>query len=141
MRVFIVLGNRLNDDGSLSAKGLKRCAITRKAFDIFRPDRIILSGGAANPDAGISEAEAMFRFLTAEGMDPALFLLEDRSGSTDENAMFSLKIASDLGADEAVVISTIEHFGRTLPKNAVRAFRDAAPSFPSVHLTMYTEDY
>ena len=51
------------------------------------------------------------------------------------------EIAADHGADEAVVISTIEHFGRALPKNAVKAFRDAAPSFPSVHLTMCTEDY
>lgn len=141
MRYFIILGNRLNDDGSLSEKGLKRCEITRRAFDIFRPDRIILSGGAANPKAGISEAEAFYRHLTDDlGMDRSLFILEDGSSSTEENAAFSLKIASKDGVNEVVVISSIEHFGRKFPKNAVLIFQAAAKRYPFVRLTMYTED-
>ncbi|MBQ8995639.1 MAG: YdcF family protein [Oscillospiraceae bacterium] len=141
MTYFIVLGNQLNDDASLSRKGLKRCEITKKAFEIFHPDKIILSGGVANPTAGISEAEALFRHLTGEGMEPDLFLIEDRSTSTTENAEFSLKLAEEYGADEVVVISTIEHFGRVFPKNAVQCFREVAERFPSIHLTIYTEDY
>ena len=142
MRYLIILGNKLNDDGSLSAKGLKRCEITKKAFEIFRPDRIILSGGIANAKAGISEAEALFRHLTGDlGMDRSIFILEDRSTTTEENAVFSLKIAEDDGADEVVVISSIEHFGRRFPKNAVMHFQEIAKRYPSVHLTMYTEDY
>ena len=142
MRFFIVLGNQLNDDASLSVKGLKRCEITKKAFGIFQPDKIILSGGVANPKAGTSEAEALFRYLTDDmGMNPDLFLLENKSTTTEENALFSLKIAQDSGADEVVVISSIEHFGRTFPKNAVLNFTDVAKEFPSIHLTMYTEDY
>ncbi|MBR0451413.1 MAG: YdcF family protein [Oscillospiraceae bacterium] len=142
MQYFIVLGNQLNDDSSLSAKGLKRCDITKKAFSIFHPDKIILSGGIANPKAGISEAEALFRHLTADlYMDPDLFILENRSTTTEENALFSLKIAQDDRADEVVVISSIEHFGRLFPKNAVLNFTEVAKKFPSIHLTMYTEDY
>ncbi|MBR3001868.1 MAG: YdcF family protein [Oscillospiraceae bacterium] len=141
MRFFIVLGNQLNDDGSLSVKGLKRCEITRNAYRIFQPEKIILSGGAANPKAGISEAEALFRHLTGMGMPSDVFLLEDRSSSTSENAEFSLQIAQERGADEVVVISSIEHFGRTEPKNAVLCFTEAAKRYPTIHLTMYTEDY
>lgn len=141
MKALIILGNRLNDDASLSEKGLKRCEFTVRAYDIFHPDRVILSGGVANEKAGISEAEAMFRELVSRGMREDLFLLERDSRNTDENAMNSFAICQKEGIGEVVVISTIEHFGRSIPKNAVRCFRDAAKRFPDIHLTMYTEEY
>ncbi len=141
MRSFIVLGNRLNDDASLSVKGLKRCEIALKADQIFHPEKIILSGGTANPKAGISEAKAMYDHLVSKGLDPNRLLIEDRSTDTTENARFALSIARDQGADEVVVISSIEHFGRTYPKNAIACFRDVITSFPEIHLTMYTEEY
>ena len=142
MKYFVVLGNKLNDDGSLSAKGLKRSEIAKKANDIFHPDKIILSGGIANKNAGISEAQALYHHLTSVlKMDSDLFILEDRSTSTKENALFSLEIAKNAGADEVVVISSIEHFGRTFPKNAILNFQEVVKQFPSIHLTMYTEDY
>lgn len=141
MKVFIILGNRLNDDGSLSEKGLKRCEIMVKAYEIFHPEKVILSGGIANPKAGISEGRAMYDHLVNNGFDPDKLVIEERSTDTTENAKFALSIANDLGADEVVVISTIEHFGRAFPKNAIACFRDVIKGFPEIHLSMYTEDY
>ena len=141
MAIAIVLGNRLNDDGSLSEKGLKRCEILMNAIEVFHFNKIILTGGIANPKAGISEAQAMKTHLLGLGLDEDLFILEEKAESTHENALFSLKIAKELGEKEAVVISSIEHFGRSIPKNAIVCFREVIKDFPNIKLKMYTEEY
>ena len=141
MSVAIVLGNRLNDDGSLSVKGLKRCEILIKALQIFPIEKVILTGGIANPKAGTSEAKAMYDHLLLQGIDPELLILEEEAKDTTENARNSLQIVKDLDINEVVVISTIEHFGRSFPKNAIMCFREVIKDFPSIKLTMYTEEY
>ena len=62
MEVAIVLGNRMNDDGSLSEIMKTRLALTLRLIAEHSPDKIILSGGPANPKANVTEAEAMERF-------------------------------------------------------------------------------
>ncbi len=141
MAALIVLGNRLNDDGSLSDKGEKRCEIAFKAAKFFQPQAIILTGGATNPSAKNSEAYAMYLRLTELGLDPEIFFLEEKATDTTENARYALEIVKEIGISEAVVISSIEHFGRTEPKNAIAVFRDVIKEFPSIHLCMYTEEY
>ena len=141
MAIAIVLGNRLNDDGSLSEKGLKRCEILKNAMDVFGFHRVILTGGIANPKTSVSEARAMRDHLVEMGMDEDLFLLEEEARSTHENALFSLKIAEELGEKEVVVISSIEHFERFFPKNAIVCFREAIRNYPDIKLKMYTEEY
>ena len=141
MAVAIVLGNRLNDDGSLSEKGLKRCEILMNAMEVFHFHKIILTGGIANPRAGISEAKTMKDHLLKLGMNEDLLILEEKAESTHENALFSLKIVEELGEKEAVVISSIEHFGRSVPKNAIVCFREVIKDFPNIKLKMYTEEY
>jgi uncharacterized SAM-binding protein YcdF (DUF218 family) len=51
----------------------------------------ILSGGQGDGE-DISEAECMFRALTAMGIDPQRLWLEDRSTSTKENISYSLEL-------------------------------------------------
>ena len=141
MAVAIVLGNRLNDDNSLSEKGLKRCEILQNAMEVFHFSKVILTGGIANPKTSVSEAKAMKDHLVDLGMKEDLFLLEEEAKSTTENALFSLKIVKELGEKDVVVISSIEHFARSLPKNAIVCFREAIRNFPDMKLKLYTEDY
>lgn len=142
MKALIVLGNRLNDDESLSIKALKRCEITLNATNIFKPDKIIITGGIANEKTKISEARAMFNHLVNDlGMNKELFILEENSTSSTENARFSFDICLKENINEVIVISSIEHFGRVYPKNAIRCFRDVVKEYPSIKLTMYTEEY
>ena len=59
----------------------------------------VLSGGRGDNE-DISEAECMFRYMTARGIDPGRLILEDRSVSTRENLQFSLqKLEPDVQAD------------------------------------------
>lgn len=140
MKALIVLGNKLNDDETLSVKALKRCEITKRAFNIFHPDKIILTGGIANEKTHISEARAMFNHLVKD-IDQNIFILEEKASTTTENATYSLDICKKLNINEVIVISSIEHFGRTEPKNAILCFRDVINGYPEMTLSMYTEEY
>ena len=63
MLVAVVLGNRLNDDGTPTELMLKRMQLTLEMYVKFNPDKIILSGGLANKKAGRTEAQFMREYL------------------------------------------------------------------------------
>ena len=61
--------------------------------------QIIVSGGQG-PGESITEAEAMFRYLTRRGADANLIWKEERSTSTLENLAFSLELLEEMGLDK-----------------------------------------
>lgn len=124
--VVIVLGNRLNDDGTLSEIGKERLMLASEIEQTFHPDYYILSGGLANETAGITEAEAMYNYLIEKhqnvlGFDKEKFILEKKSLSTVGNAKYSVPIAKELGAEIIIVCSSAYHFGNPVYK-AVESF-------------------
>ena len=58
----------------------------------------VLSGGQG-PGEDITEAEAMYRGLTARGVEAERLFLEDRSASTAENFAFSKAVLEEAGVD------------------------------------------
>ena len=56
------------------------------------PDSTAVLAGGQGPDEDLSEAQAMFDWLTARGVDPARLILEDRSTDSYENIVNSLAI-------------------------------------------------
>lgn len=72
------------------------------------PDAVcILSGGQGNGE-NISEAECMYRYLTAQGIDPERLIKEDKSTSTRENLAFSKEIIVEQGLNPKIAIVTNE---------------------------------
>ena len=109
--VVIVLGNRLNDDGTITNIQEERLKLAIEIEKDFNPDYFILSGGLANPIPGITEAEAMYNFLIKQGFNKNKLILEPNSYSTVENARYSVPIAKELGAERIIVCSSAYHFG------------------------------
>ncbi len=67
----------------------------------------VLSGGQG-PGEDITEAEAMRRGLTAQGIDGGRLLLEDRSTSTAENFAYSKALLQEAGVDtDTAVIAVV----------------------------------
>ncbi|MEU6120842.1 YdcF family protein [Streptomyces sp. NPDC047123] len=62
---------------------------------------VLLVSGGQGPDERLPEAEAMGRWLVAEGVDPGLVLEESRSRTTSENLRFSRSMMES--ADERYV--------------------------------------
>lgn len=110
MTVLIVLGNRLNDDGSFTKAMQERMEITLDIVKKQSIDYMITSGGIANKNTKISEAEAMKQYLVSKGLDENKIITESKSMSTYENAKFSIPLALELNPDTVIVCSSLEHF-------------------------------
>ena len=138
MLVAIILGNRLNDDGSMSEILEKRLRSTLRLNELFIPSKIIVSGGVANPTAGISEAEVMRKYLVNNGVDRDKIVLEDNSMSTKQNAEFSVPLAAKLGATEIVLCTSTEHLSRKF-LNPISLFDKEIQKFGGIKLSVFGE--
>lgn len=63
------------------------------------PDGIAVVSGGQGPGEDMSEAEAMYDWLTARGVAPERVLMETLSTSSYENLLFSLRVIEDHGGD------------------------------------------
>ncbi|MGW6621483.1 YdcF family protein [Nocardia sp. NPDC055002] len=109
---IVVLGYGLLPDGALRPELENRltAAWLQAIAAPFSP--VIVTGG--NPQNGISEAEAMRRWLVARGLPGDRIHVEDRAGSTVQNALFSRRLLRDLGATSAVVVTSPNHIRRAV---------------------------
>lgn len=110
MLAIVALGNRMEDDGSLSSIMKSRLKIVLDAYSIYKPDYIICSGGLANPLANITEALAMKQYLVMHGISESIIICEDKSLTTEQNAINSMKSIQNLFIDEIMIVSSMEHF-------------------------------
>ncbi|TCJ95326.1 YdcF family protein [Nocardia alba] len=109
---IVVLGYGLLPDGALRPELENRlsAAWLQAIAAPFSP--VVVTGG--NPQNGISEAEAMRRWLVARGLPGDRVHVEDRAGSTVQNALFSTRLLRDLGATSAVVVTSPNHIRRAV---------------------------
>ena len=81
---------------------------TRRALQYLQENpetKAVLSGGKGTGEA-ITEAQAMYHYLTERGLKGERLILEERSTSTAENLKFSLDL---IGLDHSVGVVT-NHF-------------------------------
>ena len=90
---IIVMGFRLNDGGSMSSELLSRLEVALESAQKY-PHAYILctGGGTALSNSYVTEAGQMAKWLEQQGIDPERIIVESRSLSTEENAMFAYRI-------------------------------------------------
>ncbi|MCM1194881.1 MAG: YdcF family protein [Corallococcus sp.] len=138
MLVAVILGNRINDDGSMSDLMKKRLKTALEIDKLYNPSKIILSGGIANKKAVVSEAQMMYDFLADNGVDRDKLIMEDKSLTTKQNAEFSVPIAAQAGADELLLCTSTEHMCRPY-LNPIKLFQKQLRSYPQIVLKAYCE--
>ena len=121
--VLVVLGNWMNDDGTISQTMRKRLELALVANQQFKPSYIVVTGGKANAKAGISEAQAMYNYLVDKGVDPNIIIKEDQSMSTYQNANYTMTKLENVDFKNLIIVSTIEHF---VNYQTIKYFDDAA---------------
>lgn len=102
---IIVLGAHV-DGTRLTLALLER---TRRALQYLEENpqtKAVLSGGQGAGEQ-MSEAEAMYRYLTSHGIEKTRLIIEDKSTNTKENLTYSLK---KIGSTEASVGVVTNHF-------------------------------
>ena len=133
MLVAVVLGNRLNDDGSISAKMQARLECAIRMIDVCNPSKVILSGGEANRAAKKTESQVMKDYLVKRGVDEDLLVCEGWSLTTKLNAHFAVPLAVKLGATEILLVTSTEHMARSY-LNPIKLFERELAAYPNVKL-------
>ncbi len=123
MKIAIILGYWLNDDGHIANRLKERLDMGIKLYHDYHPDKIIVSGGVANKKAGVSEASQMKAYLVQNMIPEDIIIMEDKSQSTYENAKFSIPIAMEYNPDTIILCTSIEHLARE-PYNTLLYFSD-----------------
>ena len=77
---------------------------------------VVLTGGRGYGEE-ITEAQCMYDWLTARGVDPARLILEEQAGNTAENFAFSKELLEEQGIDPAedsvAVVTNDFHIARS----------------------------
>jgi uncharacterized SAM-binding protein YcdF (DUF218 family) len=109
--VIIVLGSGLRRDNSPGPALMRRSRHAAELHARGIADTIICTGGQT---AGrtMSEASGCRSILLAEGVPDSAILLEERSRSTEENALFAHQIMRENGMETAVIVSDGYHLLR-----------------------------
>lgn len=79
------------------------------------PDLTVVVSGGQGPDEHISEAQCMYDYLTAHGVDGEQILLEDQSHNTVQNLRYTVDLLAEEGYDttaDMVVVSNGFHLTR-----------------------------
>lgn len=137
MLVMVVLGNRLNDDGSITEIMESRLRSALKLNQLFNPDYIIVSGGVANVKANASEAQKMRDYLIERGVATKI-LMEDNSLTTKQNAQFTVPMCAKLHATELLLCTSLEHMSRNY-LNPIKLFQKELVAYPEIKLLTFSE--
>lgn len=86
----IVLGAGV--DGTTPSQALAERLRAAKTYLERYPNAILILSGGQGDYENISEAQCMYDWLTARGVDPARLRREDRASTTAENLAFSLDL-------------------------------------------------
>jgi uncharacterized SAM-binding protein YcdF (DUF218 family) len=109
---IVVLGYGLLPDGSMRDELVDRleAAWLQALAAPWAP--VVVTGG--NPQNGVPEAAAMAGWLIGRGIPADRVLVEDRAGSTVQNALFSTQLLHGAGADNAVLVTSPNHIRRAV---------------------------
>ena len=104
---IIVLGAAVR--GNTPSTALVERMEAARVYMLSHPDAVAIVSGGQGDGENITEAEAMYKWLTAKGIDGSRLIIEGRATSTYENLKFSFEIiksrAQAPNASVAVVTS------------------------------------
>lgn len=108
---IIVLGFQLNPDGSMQQELIGRLECAKRSAEKYPQAYILCTGGGTAASSDATEAEAMAAWLEENGISRERILVEARSISTSENAIYSCKLLSEQypQVTQAAIISSDYH--------------------------------
>lgn len=110
-KYLIVLGAQMKPDGP--SKVLKYRLDAALAYLKDHPEcQVVVSGGQGS-DEHISEAQGMYDYLVAHGLEPERILLEDQSVNTVQNLLYSAQYF-DKEKDEVLIVTNNFHVFRAV---------------------------
>lgn len=110
--VIIVLGAGLRPDGAPSAALRRRASHAATLYERGYAPRLLCSGGYPSARIQRSEGNACREVLLELGIPDHAIFIEERSRSTEENAVYSKQVMEQNGWQTALVVSDPYHLFR-----------------------------
>ncbi len=126
--VAIILGNKVNEDGTLSER-LK--ARVDKGLELYREGRvskIITSGGIGKE--GFPEGSKMRDYLVENGVPAEVIFVDDKGNDTEKTVENSIRIMDSLQLKSAISVSQYFHQTRTKQLFRKKGFRNIESASP-----------
>ncbi|MDF9412641.1 YdcF family protein [Brevibacillus laterosporus] len=109
---IIILGFALEDNGSMKQPLIERLQAGLAIAKKYPHSKIIVTGGS--PKNGITEAEAMSKWLLEKGVDQNRIVLEKSASDTVENALCTTAILETMEITDATLVTNATHMRRAL---------------------------
>lgn len=108
--VAVILGNKVNEDGSLSLRLEKRMECGLELFLDNRVNKIIVSGGLGKE--GYFEGDKMREYLLRNGVADSCIIVDNQGNNTRATVLNSLKIKDSLNLKSILIVSQYYHITR-----------------------------
>lgn len=112
-KIMVIFGCQLREDGPSIL--LKDRLDTALAYLEEHPDMTVVVSGGQGTNEPASEAQGMYDYLTARGVDGEHILMEDRSFNSRDNVAYSLEVLAAEGYDTSggvLLVSNAFHLTR-----------------------------
>ena len=93
---LVVLGFQLEPDGGMREELIQRLQVARRCAEQY-PEALIVctGGGTAAENESVTEAGEMARWLIENGIAPERVIVEDKSLTTAQNAIYTFRILAE----------------------------------------------
>jgi len=128
--VAIILGNKVNEDGTLSNRLKARLDEGLQLYNQHRVQKIIVSGGLGKE--GFWEGTKMQEYLVANKISAANIIVDNKGNDTEKTVLNSIKIMHRLHYHSAISVSQYFHQTRIkmlFRKNGFRNIESASPRY------------
>lgn len=141
--IVVLGGGATPDTPDFSGKGQLGEGSTARVFTAIRLQKstglpIIISGGKVFNDSG-DEAIIAKREICDTGVPSSMVIVENRSKTTEENAIFTAKILKNKAINKIVLVTSAYHM-----KRSIRCFKKSGVEvvpFPTGYLTSANAKY
>lgn len=126
----VVLGNKVNKDGSLSERLSKRLDCAYNLFTNKRVKKIIVSGGLGKE--GFYEGTKMKEYLVQKNIPDSCIIVDNDGNNTLATVKNSLALRDSLKFETLIVVSQYFHITRTkklFRKNNFQNVSGVAPEY------------
>lgn len=110
---LVVLGAGVN--GTVPSRSLRERLDAALNYLTEHPDAVAIVSGGQGPGEDITEAQCMYDYLTAHGIDPDRIWMEPQATNTLENLRFSLEIIKNyhgICPERIAIVSSEYHLHR-----------------------------
>ena len=128
--IAVILGNKVNEDGSLSERLKKRLECGLQLYKNDRVKKIIVSGGLGKE--GFYEGDKMKVYLVDKGVPASSIIVDNFGNNTQATVDNTIKLKEKLNFKSIIVVSQYFHVTRTkmlFKKRGIKNISSASPNY------------